>query len=493
MTMLAARLLLGGVFAIAALAKLSDWGGVRRAIVAFGVPRPAAAILGPVIVAAEFAVAVMQAGPWPDEGALLALLALTGFSTAVLVNLLRGRSLECHCFGRLSSGTFGWPTLARNGCLAALAALVALNGHFGWPLMAFALVMLALWIGPAAYRRWRIRVGAAASGPALPDRTGQIWTLDKLSEGRRPVVLIFSQPGCGACEALLPEVVQWQRELGERVTVVLISSGPTNHVVPFALIDERRESFAAYGITATPSAVLIDDGRRLGSASGASDIRDLVERAAPTAAPESKDSGLTRRGLLRNISVGLASAGALPALAACDNDHASPHDVDALEVDGAWLCNQSFALCTTAPCVPSTTDPNISVCDCVVVNGYSIGYKSCSERAQSGSKVLSAFSTVNVNPNFGVLSCPSGVPWANCLDVVCEIDPINPARAKCQCITVKTGESLTFGGGCNTATCTSTIWSAATPDLPGTTQYKKGMKQLGQPVNFPATCPGPHP
>ena len=60
-----------------------------------------------------------------------------------------------------------------------------------------------------------------------------------------------------------------------------------------------------------------------------------------------------------------------------------------------------------------------------------------------------------------------------------------------QCITVKTGESLTFGGGCNTATCTSTIWSAATPDLPGTTQYKKGMKQLGQPVDFPRTCPTP--
>jgi hypothetical protein len=65
--------------------------------------------------------------------------------------------------------------------------------------------------------------------------------------------------------------------------------------------------------------------------------------------------------------------------------------------------------------------------------------------------------------------------------------------AKCQCLTVKTGESLTFGGGCDTATCTSTIWSAATPDLPATTQYRKGMSQIGQPVNFPNTCPAPHP
>jgi hypothetical protein len=189
----------------------------------------------------------------------------------------------------------------------------------------------------------------------------------------------------------------------------------------------------------------------------------------------------------------------LPAVAAtaaaCDKSGKAslPGNVDAFEVDGAWLCNQTFALCTTAPCVPSPTDPGISVCDCVVVNGYSVGFRNCSDRAQSGNKVRSAFSTVNVNANFGVLTCPSGVPWANCLDVECEIDPTNPAVAKCQCLTVTTGESRTFAGGCETATCTSTIWSAATPDLPATAQYRKGMNQIGQPVNFPKTCPAPHP
>jgi hypothetical protein len=131
---------------------------------------------------------------------------------------------------------------------------------------------------------------------------------------------------------------------------------------------------------------------------------------------------------------------------ACDSGskYSLPRDVNAFEVDGAWLCNQTFALCTTAPCVPSPTDPNISVCNCVVVNGYSIGFKTCTDRAQSGKKVRSAFSTVNVNANLGVLSCPSGVPWA-------------------------------------------------TPDLPATVQYRKRMNLLGQPVNFPKTCPAPHP
>src|SRR5262249_18718480 len=148
---------------------------------------------------------------------------------------------------------------------------------------------------------------------------------------------------------------------------------------------------------------LIDDSRRPVTARGAQAIRDLVDRAAQL----SEESRFTRRGLLRRASVGLALPAAIvPAAAACNSDHKHT-DTNALEVDGAWLCNQTFALCTTAPCVPSTSDPNISVCDCVVVNGFSVGFKPCPERAQAGNKVRSAFSTVNVNASFGVLSCPS--------------------------------------------------------------------------------------
>jgi thiol-disulfide isomerase/thioredoxin len=483
--MLSARLLLAGMFALAALAKLADRDGARRAVTAFGVPRPAAAAVASAVIVAESGIAgLLLAAPW--VGAVAALIALAAFSAVVLDNLARGRRPDCHCFGRLSAGPLGWSTLARNGFFASLAAIVALDGHFGWPTAAFAVIMLALWIVPAARRRWASRAGSAAAGLALPDRAGRVWTLDKLQERRRPLVLIFSLPGCGACDALLPEVARWEDELDDRVTVALINGGPAGRRVPMELVDEPRASFAAYGITATPSAVLVEGGRRLETARGADAITDLVDRAVRA----SDRTAFSRRGLLRRASVGLA----LPAVAAaaCDSP-TKKTDVNAFEVDGAWLCNQTFALCTTAPCVPSPTDPNISVCNCVVVNGYSVGFKSCTDRAQSGNKVRSAFSTVNVNANFGVLTCPSGVPWANCLDVECEIDPTNPAIAKCQCVTVKTGESRTFGGGCDTATCTSTIWSAATPDLPATAQYRKGMSQIGQPVDFPKTCPAPHP
>ncbi|CDO89430.1 hypothetical protein AWC29_12935 [Mycobacterium triplex] len=482
-TVLVARLLLAGIFAVAALAKLADRGAARRAVTAFGVPQTAAAIVGTALTTTEFAVAaLLVAGN--RAGAPAALLLLAGFAAAVLVNLARGRRPECHCFGRLSSGPLGWPTLARNACFAALAAFVACDGQFGWPLTAFGIVMLALWLGPAARRRWMARAGAA-DGLALPDRAGNIWTLDRLAQPRRPLVLVFSQPGCGACDLLLPEVARWQDDLAGRVSIALVNAGPAGHRVPIELIDERRAAFAAFGITATPSAVLIDDGRRSDVARGAGAIGDLVDDAVRI----SDQSRLSRRRLLQRATAFPVVAATA---AACDSDRPTT-DVKALQVEDVWMCDQTFALCTTAPCVPSATDPNISVCDCVVVNGNSIGSKNCSDRAQSGNKIRSAFSTVNINANFAVLSCPSGAAWANCLDVECEIDATNPARAKCQCVTVKSGPSITFGGGCDTATCTSTTWSAATPEMyqDGMRQLRAAMDRVGKPVTFPKPCPAP--
>jgi hypothetical protein len=158
-----------------------------------------------------------------------------------------------------------------------------------------------------------------------------------------------------------------------------------------------------------------------------------------------------------------------------------------VEVDGAWLCRQPYALCTTAPCERSTSDATVANCRCVVLEGYSIGFTTCRERAPAGKTLVSTFSTQNVNSAFGLLTCPEDVPWANCLDMPCQLDSLNPALATCQCQMAETGPSLTFGGGCDTRTCSSVIWSAATP--PGVTQYVAAMACVNQPVTFPATCP----
>jgi hypothetical protein len=181
---------------------------------------------------------------------------------------------------------------------------------------------------------------------------------------------------------------------------------------------------------------------------------------------------------------GLAAAPSTPS--ACPAASASE-----LSVEGAWLCRQPYALCTTAPCERSASDPTIATCHCVVLDGYSIGYTTCRQRALAGTTLVSTFSTQNVTSAFGVLTCPEDVPWANCLDMPCELDPLDPALATCQCQMVETGPAFTFGGGCDAHTCSSVIWSAAAP--PGVTQYAAAMRCVNQPVTFPATCPGATP
>jgi hypothetical protein len=163
----------------------------------------------------------------------------------------------------------------------------------------------------------------------------------------------------------------------------------------------------------------------------------------------------------------------------------------ALALDGAWLCRQPYALCTTAPCKRSASDPAIASCRCVVLDGYSMGYTTCGERVLSGRKLVSTFSTQNVTSAFGALSCPEDAPWANCLDMPCELDPLDPALATCQCQVVETGPSFTFGGACDAQTCTSVIWSGAAP--PGVTQYAAAMACVDQPVTFPGACPAATP
>jgi hypothetical protein len=198
-------------------------------------------------------------------------------------------------------------------------------------------------------------------------------------------------------------------------------------------------------------------------------------------------------GILRDVPGAAAKSPNAYATPAAGDGTPTAGDPNAMNIDGAWFCKQTFALCTTAPCELSESDPTIASCHCVVVDSYAIGFKTCEERAQSGAQLHSNFSTANVNSEFSVLTCPESTPWANCLDVPCEIDTFNPAVATCQCMMVETGPSLTFGGGCDTDTCTSTIWSAAPEGLLGLEQYETGMKQVNQEVVLPATCPSATP
>ncbi|MFF4729611.1 MauE/DoxX family redox-associated membrane protein [Streptomyces mirabilis] len=489
---LAARLVLAAVFGVAGIAKLMDREGLPRAIASFGLPARTGKPLGYLLVSYEFATALaLIVNPWARIGALGALGLLLTFCLTIVVSIARGRAPDCHCFGGLRATPVGWATLARNGLLAATAGFVATDGRAPWFFTGLGTIAATCWVVLGLKRSGKVRPGMVTPGFSLPDATGQLWTLDKLfAAAHQPLLLLFTDHACGACDALLPQVARWQQAYAERLTIAIVNGGPAADSVAFSrehglrnlLVDEGRMLLTTYGLTATPSAMLIDADRILAAApaAGSAEIADLVTRALQ---PRGR-STIARRALL------FASATMVPAVI---STRAMARGVTGanwrpkqVKFAGGWLCKQRYALCTKAACKPSPSDPNVLICRCVVEYGYSYGYKSCAERAPVDGRLVSTFSTQNTNHHTRTMTCTSRAQWANCLDVECEIDPRNPRHAVCRCKSVESGDFFTFGGNCDTSTCTSVIWSAATP--PGV-PFQAAMESIGLSVTLPKACP----
>ena len=127
--LLVVRLLLAGVLGVAAVGKLADRAGSRRAVVDFGVPERLASPAASLLPLAELAAAgLLVPAATAEWGALLALVLLAFFVAAIALNLFKGRRPDCHCFGQLHSAPAGWSTLVRNLVLAAAAAWVVVAG-----------------------------------------------------------------------------------------------------------------------------------------------------------------------------------------------------------------------------------------------------------------------------------------------------------------------------------------------------------------------------
>ena len=338
-------MLLALVFAVAGVAKLADRAGSRQAVGEFGVPAALVAPLGILLPLAELAVAVALVPTttawWGAIGALALLLV---FVAGISYNLARGRKVNCRCFGQLHSAPAGWSTLARNAVLAAPAAFVVWQGRegnvgpsaIGWVGAPSAVQVLGVFaevlvVGLLAAQWWflfgllrqngrlvsrleaveksladaglaltpsengaqqmaGLPVGTPAPVFDLLDLEGEEVTLDSLRSPGRPVLLLFTEPGCDYCTELLPEVGRWQDELADELTIALISCDDpkenramsNEHGLSRVLLEDDWEVSEVYRVTGTPSAVLVEPDGTIGSvlAEDAEEIEALVSQAA---------------------------------------------------------------------------------------------------------------------------------------------------------------------------------------------------------------------
>jgi thiol-disulfide isomerase/thioredoxin/uncharacterized membrane protein YphA (DoxX/SURF4 family) len=347
LVVLTSRLILAILFLVAGLAKLADRRGSQIAITDFGLPAWLATPLGIGVPLAELATAALLLSATAWWGAVSALTLLLSFSAAIIVNLLRGRTPDCHCFGELRAKPISRSTLARNGVLAAMsaflitlgpsdprtdvvrlvgtltnsqllvgAAAIAMSGLMA--LQGYILFNLLRQSGrlqvrlealestldgastphrvPSVHEANGLPLGAPAPNFHLPSLNGRALTLNEFMGIGKPILLVFTDPGCGPCDALFPLVGRWQRDHIERLTIALISRGTIEHnqakSVEYGLnpimLQSDREVAQAYRAHGTPSAVLVRPDGRIGSpvAAGVEAVRTLVARTVRNPAPE---------------------------------------------------------------------------------------------------------------------------------------------------------------------------------------------------------------
>ncbi len=314
MSVLVIRLLLAAVFVTAAVAKLGGRSSLVETLQAFGVSTRAArppAVLLPLVELAVAAALVPAATARYGAFGAAALLAV--FTAAVAYQLLRGRQPACNCFGRLTSAPIGPETVARNAVLLAAACFVARGGQAPSPtplqaiVAGLGLLVVAETVLLIALLRRHGRLLARSAEPAgpeaaaglplgadapefeLPDLEGELVSLRTLRERGLPVLLLFSDPACGPCSALLPRIGRWQREHDSELAVVVVSNGAdddnrasaSEHGLTQVLRQEGHAVGLAYGANGTPMGVLVDLEGRVASpvAAGANAIDALVATA----------------------------------------------------------------------------------------------------------------------------------------------------------------------------------------------------------------------
>lgn len=370
--LLAARVLLALVFGIAGVAKATDPVGSRRAIIGFGVPEKLATPLAWCLPFAEILIALaLIPVPAAWVGSIAAFALLLMFAVGIAVNLARGQSPDCHCFGQLHSEPVSWLTFARNLGLIAVAGLIVVLGKDNPGLSAVSWlaelrttelanlilgsVAIALLAAAVVYLRRVLTqqstllatieavkkvidedyaeppverkdaappleglpIGAPAPSFSLASIAGGPVTLDDLLAYGKSVLLLFVSPNCFPCETLLPIVKVWERDYGDQLTVALLSKGTPKdnrervekYGARHLLLQGEHSVAEDYQAKWTPAAVFVSRYGKIASqvAYGDEAIRALVAETVGKDARASAGNGARPHGQGPQIAEGRSS------------------------------------------------------------------------------------------------------------------------------------------------------------------------------------------
>lgn len=309
------RLLLAGLFLVSGITKLSNRQSFYETLINFGIPKKTHKALGLFLPWIEITLAIFLLLPYTVwVGGVISLILIAIFTILISYNLIKKKYPACNCFG-VDNKPINAFTLLRNIGLIACSLLLVLHGvqyeHkdiAAWfsdistmlglsSLLAWLLVVIVLvegWIILKLIRQhgrlilridnleYRLdiaglrnlpdsalsnglSIGTQAPSFSLPNLNGDNVSLDNFLAIKKPIVLVFSDPGCGPCAAMIPSLVEWKNELSSEVTLILISRGAKDVNIgkfgelnlDYVLLQTEREIAELYKATATPSAIRI--------------------------------------------------------------------------------------------------------------------------------------------------------------------------------------------------------------------------------------------
>ena len=329
------RLVLFGVFALAAVGKFLDLEGSRKAVKEFGMPdefvKPFAITLpfAEMVFAFCFLFASMS---W--LGAIGGLILLLSFTGGMIWQMAQGRAPDCHCFGQIHSEPVSRKSLIRNVIFSALTFVLVVRGREGQGpglaegdsnAMELVLILTAVMLivatlfylkkvldnqtrilrrlelleiisqegvpqdrTEAGHPQDGLPIGSPFPDFELPNTANEtVGLADVLANGRSSI-FFFVSPTCEPCRALLPDMERWEAEIGDRVNFVLISSGSVDAnkeklggvFGDEVILQKNREIADAVRARWTPTALFVRPDGTIGShvAAGDAAIRELIEK-----------------------------------------------------------------------------------------------------------------------------------------------------------------------------------------------------------------------
>lgn len=329
------RLILFGVFAVAGVSKLLDPEGAKKAMREFGTPDEFASFFAVALPFAEIVFAVCFLFPTMSwVGAIGALVLLASFIGGMIWQISQGRAPDCHCFGQIHSEPVGKKSLVRNVIFALLAIALIVQGRNNQGLelgstgpailqmalilglVILAIILLGYLVKLTAQQSEIVRrlgvlefasgdvdpverndagdpadglpIGAPLPDFSIPDLDGRVVHFENLLGENKPFLFLFVGAQCAPCEALLPEIREWEAELSGKLKFVFVSQGDTaanrkkfgDGGERRVLVEKERNFAIKVNAKWTPTALFVDAEGNIASHIAAGDvaIRRLIEQ-----------------------------------------------------------------------------------------------------------------------------------------------------------------------------------------------------------------------